>query len=65
MFPLGLQQIMIQIRTWQLINCVVSCIKIIVNATSHSIMFYILMRPLPEDQNTDIVLPVKEGPQLP
>ena len=30
-------------------------------ATSHSTTFDIPMRPLREDQNTDIVLPVKEG----
>ena len=28
-------------------------------------MFDIPMRPLREDQNTDIVLHVKKGPQLP
>ena len=37
-----------------------TCLK----ATSQSTIFDILMLPLRED-NTDIVLPVKEGPQLP
>ena len=33
-----------------LIDCVVSCIKIIVKATSHSTIFDIQMRPLGGDQ---------------
>ena len=46
-----------------LINCVVSCMKIILKATSHSTILDIPTRPL-KIKNTNIVLPVKEGPQL-
>ena len=34
-------------------------------ATSHSTIFDILMRPLVKIKGTNIILPVREGPQLP
>ena len=52
---------MIQIRMWQLINCVVSRIKIIVKATSYSTIFDIPMHPLREDEKRQSFYPLKKA----